>query len=412
MASTVHLDGRTLEGGGQIVRIALAISALTGIPIRITNIRGNRTDGGGLKNQHLAAVDFLAAACDATVTGAELKSNTLEFKPSFSSSNLAASQQQPHPDLKIKQKTVGSIALVLQAILPFLLFSCGSAPGPAGSQPDHPGLSVTVTITGGLNGSTCPSQDYIHEVLLPTLSRIGLPSIATLSARRHAHDSNEGGAVQYHITPLGPGTSLSGFRLTDRGKITHIRALIRGRSTLTARARDELRAQLKKFADASPSHFADRALAFEIQNTNSKHLYVLLVALSTNGHRLGADRQRNCVRQTEGLTHRRVALLVEEVATQLFGEIERGGCVDTHMQDQLVIFQALAKGRSVVDGGRKEPSLHTRTARWVVREMLGVKFDEGDGSCEGIGLVAGERFADRAIDGVDTELQKTSIKGG
>lgn len=411
MASTIHLDGRNLEGGGQIVRIALAVSALTGIPIRITNIRGNRSDGGGLKNQHLAAVEFLAGMCNATVTGAELASKTLEFTPKISPRDLATHHHQPHLDLDIKQKTVGSIALVLQAILPFLLFSCGSAPGFPGSQPDHCGRPVTVTITGGLNGSTCPSQDYINEVLLPNLSRIGLPSITTVSAHRLAHDSNEGGAVQYNITPLAPGASLPGFRLTDRGKITHIRALIRGRSSLTARARDELRRQLKKFADASSSHFADRALAFEIQNTDSKHLYVLLVALDTNGHRLGADRQRNCVRQTEGLTHRRVALLVEEVATQLFGEIEHGGCVDTNMQDQLVVFQALAEGRSVVDGGRKGSSLHTKTARWVVREMLGVEFDE-DGSCEGIGLVAGKRFADRAIDGVENELPEISIEGG
>ncbi|KAJ9645775.1 hypothetical protein H2199_002815 [Coniosporium tulheliwenetii] len=371
MASTVHLDGRTLEGGGQIVRIALAVSALTGIPIRITNIRGNRSDGGGLKNQHLAAVEFLAAVCRATVTGAELKSETLEFTPNMSSRDLATHQQQPHLDLKINQKTVGSTALVLQAILPFLLFSYRNTPGSPSAQPDSSGLPSTITITGGLNGSTCPSQDYINEVLIPTLSRIGLPSMTTLSAHRHSNDSNERGAVQYNIAPSPP-----------------------------------------TLADASPSHFADRALELEIQNTESKHLYILLVATSTNDHRLGADRQRNCLRQTDGLTDRRVALLVEEVTTQLFAEIEHGGCVDTHMQDQLVVFQALAKGRSVVDGGRKEPSLHTRTARWVVREMLGVEFDEGDGSCEGVGLVAGEGIADRAIDGVENELQKISIEGG
>ncbi|KAJ9666209.1 hypothetical protein H2201_003643 [Coniosporium apollinis] len=412
MASTVHLDGRTLEGGGQIVRIALAVSALTGIPIRITNIRGNRSDGGGLKNQHLAAVEFLAAVCRATVTGAELKSETLEFTPNMSSRDLATHQQQPHLDLKINQKTVGSTALVLQAILPFLLFSYRNTPGSPSAQPDSSGLPSTITITGGLNGSTCPSQDYINEVLIPTLSRIGLPSMTTLSAHRHSNDSNERGAVQYNIAPLAPGTTLPGFHLTDRGKITHIKALIRGRSSLTAHARNSLKSHLKTLADASPSHFADRALELEIQNTESKHLYILLVATSTNDHRLGADRQRNCLRQTDGLTDRRVALLVEEVTTQLFAEIEHGGCVDTHMQDQLVVFQALAKGRSVVDGGRKEPSLHTRTARWVVREMLGVEFDEGDGSCEGVGLVAGEGIADRAIDGVENELQKISIEGG
>jgi len=61
----------------------------------------------------------------------------------------------------------------------------------------------------------------------------------------------------------------------------------------------------------------------------------------------------------------------------------------------MVDFQALAKGRSVVFAGEeededaeglkpREPSLHARTAEWVCREMLGVRFDAG-GVCEGIG---------------------------
>ena len=63
--------------------------------------------------------------------------------------------------------------------------------------------------------------------------------------------------------------------------------------------------------------------------------------------------------------------------------------MDEHMRDQLVIFQALAKGRSEVfpgadgDGEEREPSLHARTAEWVSKQILGVKFDS-EGSCEGV----------------------------
>jgi len=81
MPDFVRLEGTTLEGGGQLVRLALGLSAFTFTPIKITNIRGNRSGGGGLKQQHLTAVNWLASACNATVSGAERKSRTLEFCP-------------------------------------------------------------------------------------------------------------------------------------------------------------------------------------------------------------------------------------------------------------------------------------------------------------------------------------------
>jgi RNA 3'-terminal phosphate cyclase len=45
-AKPIVLDGRTGEGGGQLVRLAIGLAALVGQPIRITNIRGNRPKGG------------------------------------------------------------------------------------------------------------------------------------------------------------------------------------------------------------------------------------------------------------------------------------------------------------------------------------------------------------------------------
>lgn len=77
----VAIAGTTLEGGGQLVRLAVGLSALLGIPIKIFNIRGGRPRGGGLNAQHLTAVNWLATESLADIEGAELKSKILEFRP-------------------------------------------------------------------------------------------------------------------------------------------------------------------------------------------------------------------------------------------------------------------------------------------------------------------------------------------
>jgi RNA 3'-terminal phosphate cyclase (ATP) len=86
--------------------------------------------------------------------------------------------------------------------------------------------------------------------------------------------------------------------------------------------------------------------------------------------------------------------MVKKVSDDLLSELAHGGCVDEHLRDQLVVFQALAEGRSTVDGGRKtipnegeliQSSLHARTAMWVTNKLLGIDFNE-EGSCNGIGF--------------------------
>lgn len=47
MPKPIELDGRTGEGGGQLVRVAIGLAALTSQPVKITNVRGNRQGGRG-----------------------------------------------------------------------------------------------------------------------------------------------------------------------------------------------------------------------------------------------------------------------------------------------------------------------------------------------------------------------------
>src|SRR5580704_17994848 len=80
MSNLITIDGSIGEGGGQILRTALALSMVTGQPFRIENIRAGR-EKPGLLRQHLTAVNAAAQICDATIDGAAIGSRRLQFSP-------------------------------------------------------------------------------------------------------------------------------------------------------------------------------------------------------------------------------------------------------------------------------------------------------------------------------------------
>lgn len=85
----------------------------------------------------------------------------------------------------------------------------------------------------------------------------------------------------------------------------------------------------------------------------------------------------------------------EQAADELVRGLNEGGCVDEWLQDQIIIFMALADGKSEVRCGTGGLTLHTRTAIWLAQELTDAKFeveDEPSGTvvirCQGIGYTA------------------------
>lgn len=374
------IDGTTLEGGGQLLRISIGLSALTGQPLRITRIRAKRRGKPGLKLQHLAAVRWLTSASNALAIGAQQQSQTLDFFPPAEVFGQITSSQMPN---LIPIGSAGSIALVFQAILPFILFASSSSAEP-----------FTIKIRGGTNVPLSPAYDYIDQVLLPTLARIGLPEIsATLNGRCWAAGISTPADITFKVNPLGPGQKLQPFRLENRGSVASVKATLVLMSRHRAVAERELSEALRmSFPDLDES-----ALTIDFEDRPHKIPYLLIVATTSNGYRLGRGGLY------EGRVRGTVPAIISHmkaVTAELVSEIKHGGCVDVYMRDQLVVFQGLADGKSFVDGGRDEkgdrlePSLHARTAEWVVEKLLGARFD-GQGGCQGVGFAAGERFAER-----------------
>jgi RNA 3'-terminal phosphate cyclase (ATP) len=282
----------------------------------------------------------------------------------------------------------GAVGLVFQAILPYVLFS-GAAAGEGEEGVVH------ITIKGGTNVSNSPSVDYIQRVLVPMLGRIGIGTIQVrCRSRGWSTGRSEIGTVTFEISPLKRGESLQAFQLTEIGEVVKIGAVVLG-----PRASEKLfRRELKKALEEVGLEGLPLQVDFELSG-HEKRLYLLLVAHTSTSMRIGRD---HLFQERFSTLDYAVPKVVQRAVEDLKMDTEHGSCVDEFMRDQLVVFQALAKGKSEVVCG-EEPSLHAQTAQWVAGKMLGIEFEEG-GECEGVGWVVGEVWK-RKKQGVE-ELEK------
>ncbi len=143
----IELDGSSGEGGGQILRSALTLSMITRQPFRIVNIRANRSKPG-LMRQHLVAVQAAAKVSGADVSDAQVGSRTLEFVPDSVKGG----------DYEFAIGTAGSCTLVLQTLLPALLY----ADGPS-----------TVRISGGTHNPMAPPAQFLQRAYCRALAAMG-----------------------------------------------------------------------------------------------------------------------------------------------------------------------------------------------------------------------------------------------
>lgn len=197
--STVVIDGSIGEGGGQVLRTALALSVITSRPLEIFNIRAGRPNPG-LQPQHLTAVQAAAAICGARVEGAELGSQTLLFTP----------QTLPTPGhytLDVAEVagrgSAGAVGLVFQTVfLPLALLDSES----------------TLTLRGGTHVPWAPAVDYLREVFLPTVARMGLRAEIELIAWGF-YPAGGGEARVRIVGRSGPPAPLT---LTERGEVRRV----------------------------------------------------------------------------------------------------------------------------------------------------------------------------------------------
>ena len=333
----IELDGSTGEGGGQILRTALALAMCTGQAVRVDRIRAKRPKPG-LMRQHLTCVQAAAAVCDAKVDGAELGSATLVFKPG----RVRAG------DYTFNVGTAGSCTLVLQTVLPALMLA---------AQPSR------LSLGGGTHNPMAPSFHFLERCFAPLLHRLGVE--LTLKLRRHGFYPAGGGEVGVQVQPATEG--LRPFDLTDRGP--------------------QLEAYAECLAPALPSAVATRELS------------ALARALNWSGEQLRTPPVRQNEGPGNALMATLAYENVSEVATafgekgvsaeQLARALARevtmyqtsNGALGPHLADQWMLPLALAVARH---GGSAaftctEVTEHTRTNAGVIERFLPVRISVQQG---------------------------------
>ena len=336
----IIVDGSAGEGGGQVLRTALALSVLSGRAVTINNIRAGRRKPG-LRPQHLTAVVAASTICGADVEGAVLKSQTLLFVPGgparpgayeFDIAEIAG------------QGSAGSVGLVLQTILLPLAMCEGES---------H------LILRGGTHVPWAPSVDYLVEVSSPSLARMGVS--AGIELNQWGFYPVGGGQMQVHIQGRA-GVPLEPIDLTNRGSLK--RAWGRGVvANLPAHIPQRMANRARNLLASSGIKAELRALRVRTAGPGAG----IFLFVEYEGGLAGFTAYGR-----KGLPSDQVAQMACE---PLLTHHETGAPVDPHLADQMVLPMALAGGTSRIDTSCITEHLLTNLE--VVRAFLPIEATVG-----------------------------------
>ena len=298
----LELDGS--DGGGQLFRSALTLSALTTTAFEMENVRGSRPEPG-LKPQHLTALQTVAAITNASVEGAEVGESIITFEP--------AEPTGGHYEASIG--TAGSVTLLLDAVLPIA------------SALDRP---LTLSATGGTSVKWSPSMPWYRRGNLPLLREVGLQ--AAIDVEQPGFYPPGGGKATLSLAPSTP----SPLHLRDRGQPQ--RARIHSTATTDLEDSDVAERQAKQARQRLEASSTD------VEVTDRTTRYVTADSTGTVAH-VGLEYENGVVgADALGEPGKPAEDVADEAVDALLADHQTGAAVDEHLADQLIPWLAIAGG--------------------------------------------------------------------
>lgn len=327
--TTIQIDGSQGEGGGQILRTALALSMITGQAFELINIRAGRKKPG-LMRQHLVCVQASQHISQAYVEGAELHSQRLYFAP----------QQVQSGKYKFQIGSAGSTTLVLQTLLPALLLQDQAS---------------EITISGGTHNPLAPTADFIEHCFLPALEKLGIE--VEFKLNKAGFFPIGAGEIQIKIQPWQHRNKLS---LLDRGALqtTGAFAAVLNLSEEVQIAQRELATLNKRLTLNSQQHFHLKGISqgntvyVKVEHQHHTQLFTALGEMRKSAEQIANN-------------------LAEEVKYYLNSK----AAIDEYLADQLLLPLALGQGGRFTAQCISE---HTRTQAAMIEKFIdcNIKFIE------------------------------------
>ena len=327
----IEIDGSYLEGGGAILRIATALSAVTKTPCHIFNIRGGRKKPG-LMPQHLLGIQALAELCNGRLEGDFLGSEEIKFWPGGTYRDR----------ISVNIPTAGSITLVLQTLIPPSLFSS---------------LPIEISFNGGATDTFfSPTIDHFRYVFLKTLEKMG--GKVEINILKRGYYPEGGARVEIKISP----TKLKPLNLIERGLLKKIIAISGASEFLKEKKVAERQLMgVREVLGKLKLSIEERVEYYDARCPGSQ---ICLIAEFENT-KIGTDNLGKLGKRAEDVG--------KEAALELLKEQKSGACLDKHLADQILPFMALAKNHSQVTVS--EITNHAKTNIWVIEKFLDGKFE-------------------------------------
>ncbi len=329
----IEIDGSQKSGSGTILRLSVALAAITNQPLHIFNIRQNRPQSG-LKHQHLEAVLAAAKLSNAKVQGATLGSRELWFTPQHISGG----------NIETLIETAGSIPMLLLATLPVCLFA------------DN--LVRLHVAKGGTDTTHAPTINYMRYVLLPALKQMGVE--AEIAVQKYGYYPKGMGEATMAVNP---NQELKSFQRVDFGKVKRIN----GVSICTFLADRQVAERQAKAAQDCLSQNDYNVIIDVINdrsNTFQKGSSIVLWAETDTGVIVGSDAIGELRKMSEDVG--------KEAAEKLLAELSVEPTVDVYLADMLIPYMALSRGKSKFLV--RTISEHIESNIWLMEKMLNVKF--------------------------------------